>query len=109
LLPFPDGIPEPNDFHTILRSFFIYQHRYVGLKMVTPERIEPVFLVIADPYWTDQGIPCYFVRHTTTVDAQGETHVVPVWEDVISQGMVTDASMYNCMPFDESRNYHYTG
>jgi len=114
LLPYPNGVPEPKDFHTILRSFFVYQHRYVALSerrnknKVDENMVEPVFLVISDPHWTDEGIPCYFVRHTSTVDAQGETHVVPVWEDVESQGMVTEAAIYNCMPFDETRDYHFT-
>ena len=106
------GIPKPSEFDTIMKSFFIQNHKYVGLQVID-DKAEPVFFIILDKNWTEtdagtEEISCIFFGNVTTEVLKDQFVVVPKWDEVIDHGVLPTNCMYNCIPFDEEREYQYT-
>ena len=97
-------LPLADHFAHLLRSFFIAGHRYVGLND-SGDAITPAFFRVVSA--SADEILCQFVRHASTVDADGVTHVAPQWDNLWTVAALPEMPMYNCMPFDETRDYHY--
>ena len=98
------NIPE---FIHILMSFFIPGHKYVGLQETPEGDTAPLFFYVIDGWTANNELPCVFVRHTETTDEKGFRHVTPNWDDKWTEGNITTNVIWNCMPFDETRDYFY--
>jgi hypothetical protein len=104
LYPYNDKLED--NFATIFKSVFIKNHKYVSLRICNENLIHPAFFVVTGSEW-QPNMEVQFVKHETTIDEAGLYHVKPVWEQLWSVGYIDEQTMYNCMPFDELRDYNY--
>lgn len=115
-LTLPDEFPENGpslvtsipDFLSILLSFFIVGHRYVALQELDNGTIVPSFFTLLEKVEDACEMVCQFVKHQNTRDEQGQIHVQPLWDEPWSKKTIGNNVVWNCIPFDENRDYHYT-
>jgi len=92
---------------SILMSFFIVNHKYVGLQILENNLVKPFFFVVLES-WSDKNkLKCQLFKHSSEKDEEGNIHVIPLWEELwVQKDLETDV-IWNCIPFDETRDYHY--
>jgi hypothetical protein len=97
------------DFVSILTSFFVVGHKYVALREREDKTIVPVFFILLEEWDKEtSSMKCQFVHHSSSIDDSGSIHVVPKWEDYWIIESITTDGIWNCIPFDENRDYNYT-
>ena len=109
--PFPESGPNVlislPDFVTILMSHYIPHHKYVGLQVIENDVVVPMFFTVLEDWSADKKLKCQVVKHQNTTDSESRIHCTPLWDD---PWIVTDFYsdfIWNCMPFDGSRDYVY--
>ena len=107
--PFVNGIPETcTDFIMVLKSFFIQNHRYVGLQETEEKKTIPLFFIVQSSEWSETNtMTCNIVNYETITDLDGTMQAKPIWDEIISETELNIHKMFNCMPFDEMREYNY--
>lgn len=96
------------DFDRLLKLYYVKDHKYIGLRTINNET-HPVFFTLLSSDWNENNeIPCQFVKHTTWEDDSGDYHVEPEWNELWKIGLLDKKFIYNCIPFDESRDYYYS-
>ena len=101
------GVPNSKEVTTIVQSFFIENHLYVGLEHVD-SYVHPVFFKALSSVWENNLLPIQFFKHVKTEIEDGLFHVVPQWDQPTCIGSLTHLAIFNCMPFEETREYRYT-
>jgi len=95
------------EFLSILTSFFLVNHKYVALQEIEGGTIIPAFFVVLEE-WNEKSMKCQFYKHTITEkDAKGYEHVKPDWDQPTVQMNIDASTIWNCLPFDETRDYFY--
>jgi hypothetical protein len=108
----PELVTNLPEVLTILMSYFIVGHKYVGLQFSKTKDqnsdILPAFFVVLE-HWTDENtLLCQFVKHNTTTSLEDKSiHVQPLWEELWCVQSIDTNTIWNCIPFDEKRDYHY--
>jgi len=96
------------DIDRLLSLYYIKNHRYIGLRSIEDET-HPVFFILLSSEWDENSqIPCQFVKHNTWEDEEENYHVEPIWTELWKIGMLDKKFIYNCIPFDEDRDYYYS-
>jgi hypothetical protein len=106
--PRPTLVTNLPEFIPILMSFFVKNHKYVGLQETLEGNTIPLFFFVTDEWSSTNELPCTFVNHIETTDDKGFKHVTPNWDDIWTHGDINTNVIWNCMPFDETRDYFYT-
>lgn len=92
----------------LISLYYIKNHKYIGLRTIGDET-HPVFFILLSSEWDENSqIPCQFVKHITWEDDKGDYHVKPEWTELWKIGMLDKKFIYNCIPFDEDRDYYYS-
>jgi len=107
--PRPTLVTNLPEFIPILMSFFVKNHKYVGLQETPEGNTIPLFFFVTDEWSSTNELPCTFVNHIETTDDKGFKHVTPNWDDIWTHGDINTNVIWNCMPFDETRDYFYYG
>jgi hypothetical protein len=96
------------DVDRLLTLYYIKDHKYIGLQTIEDET-HPVFFILLSSDWNENNeIPCQFFKHKTSIDNSGMYHSIPEWDKEWKIGMLHKKFIYNCIPFDESRDYFYS-
>jgi len=103
----PNLVSSLPDFLSILLSFFIEGHKYVALQELEEGVIVPAFFLLKKRNKEGGEMEGEFVKHKNTVDEQGRIHVEPLWEEKWLDKKIENNVVWNCMPFDENRDYYY--
>jgi len=104
----PNLVTHIPDFLSILLSFFIVGHKYVALQELDNGVIVPSFFILLGKEENTTEMECQFVKHQNTRDEDGRIHVQPLWEELWVKKTIRSNVVWNCIPFDENRDYHYT-
>jgi len=99
------SIPE---FLSILLSFFVVGHKYVALQELENGVIVPSFFILLGKQERETELECQFVKHKNREDEQRQIHVEPVWEELWIKKTILSNVVWNCIPFDENRDYYYS-
>ena len=92
---------------SILMSFFIVNHKYVGLQIIENKIVKPLFFIVLENWSEDNKLKVQLVKHKNEKDSEEKTHVKPLWKELwIEKELGTDV-IWNCIPFDETRDYYY--
>ena len=85
--PFVNGIPETcTDFIMVLKSFFIQNHRYVGLQETEEKKTIPLFFIVQSSEWSETNtMTCNIVNYETITDLDGTMKAKPIWDEIISE------------------------
>jgi archaellum component FlaD/FlaE len=97
------------DFLSILTSFFLVNHKYVALQEIEGGKVIPTFFIVLEKWDTTENVlQCQFYKHTTSEkNEEGAIHVKPLWDEPLVKQAVTVSTIWNCLPFDETRDYNY--
>ena len=103
----PNLVSSLPDFLSVLLSFFIEGHKYVALQELEEEVIVPVFFILKKRNKEGGEMEGEFVKHKNTLDDEGKIHVEPLWQEKWLDKKIENNVVWNCMPFDENRDYYY--
>jgi hypothetical protein len=70
--------------------------------------IVPCFFILLNKEERDAEMECLFVKHQNTRDEEEKIHVQPLWDEPWCKNTIGNNVIWNCIPFDENRDYHYT-
>lgn len=94
----------------ILYSFMIVGHKYVMVQTYHGMEMPCFFILLEkDPFRNDKTsheMHCRFVKHTWRNDDK-KIIVEPLWDDVWMDGWISDAYVWNLVPFDEAMEYRF--
>jgi hypothetical protein len=97
------------DFLSTLYAFFIVGHKYVALRK-HEGKTHPCFFILLDKT-EDHEMFCRFVKYKNEQKEQdkelGWFYANPLWEDIWMEGWINTSIIWNCLPFDENREYSY--
>jgi hypothetical protein len=103
----PNLVTSIPEFLSILLSFFIVGHKYVALQELENGVIVPSFFILLGKEERESELECQFVKHKNTRDEDGQIHVQPLWGESWIKKTIRSNVVWNCIPFDENRDYHY--
>ena len=95
-----------DDMIHILKTFFIVNHKYVCLHL--NNSTHPVFFIVLNTWNNDDSINIRCVKHLCYLENEDYILVKPLWNTVWMETSLKEDCIFNCMPFDESREYKYT-
>ena len=103
----PIMLPNVLDITKILMSFFIVNHKYIGLQISDNGKIMPTFFIVLADWNEENTLLCRFVKHNHTTNGDGKVSVKPLWDQPWKDATIENNVLHNCMPFDEVRDYTY--